>query len=191
MKKDNGVTLVALVVTIIVLIILAGVTIVKVVSDEGVIEKANEAKEETEIAQDEEEEDLKDVYDYIVDEEEFIENPTGNATDDTPQYSDITGNDVTDEDMVFYINNTECTAKKGMTWYDFINAYDGSDHYTINVGSDNYYISQNGETMSEDDGWIGRNDNYMVYDEEGNHVYASYLIEEGHKYTQSTVGGEK
>ena len=44
MKNKNGITLVALVVTIIVLLILAGVTVSMVVGQNGVITKANEAK---------------------------------------------------------------------------------------------------------------------------------------------------
>ena len=47
MKKNNGVTLITLVITIIVLIILAGVSITYVVGDHGVITKAAEMEEET------------------------------------------------------------------------------------------------------------------------------------------------
>ena len=44
-RKNDGITLVALVITIIVLIILAGVTISMVVGDDGIITKAKEAKQ--------------------------------------------------------------------------------------------------------------------------------------------------
>lgn len=51
MKKNNkGITLIALIVTIIVLLILAGVTIVTLTGDNGLITKANEAKTVTEEA---------------------------------------------------------------------------------------------------------------------------------------------
>ena len=50
MKKENGITLVALVITIIVLLILAGVTIVTLTGDNGLLQKAQTAKEENEDA---------------------------------------------------------------------------------------------------------------------------------------------
>ena len=46
-NKQTGITLIALVVTIIVLIILAGVSISMVVGDNGIITQAQRAKEET------------------------------------------------------------------------------------------------------------------------------------------------
>lgn len=51
MKSNKGITLVALVVTIIILIILAGVSINMVVGENGLITKAKRVKEEQEIAQ--------------------------------------------------------------------------------------------------------------------------------------------
>ena len=47
MKKQKGITLIALVITIIVLLILAGVAISAIVSDDGIINKADSAKKET------------------------------------------------------------------------------------------------------------------------------------------------
>ena len=44
LKKENGITLVALVVTIVVLLILAGVSISLVLSQNSVIDKSKEAK---------------------------------------------------------------------------------------------------------------------------------------------------
>ena len=45
MKKQNGITLVALIITIIVMLILAGVAITVAVGDTGVINKAQTATE--------------------------------------------------------------------------------------------------------------------------------------------------
>lgn len=50
LKKENGVTLVALVITIIVLLILAGVTLAMVMGDSGIFTKANSAAKETRIS---------------------------------------------------------------------------------------------------------------------------------------------
>ena len=51
MKKQKGITLVSLVVTIIVLIILAGVTVSTIIGDNGIVNRALNSKNETEIAQ--------------------------------------------------------------------------------------------------------------------------------------------
>ncbi len=52
--KTNGITLIALVITIIVLLILAGVTIAILTGDNGILNKATEASEKTKIAEEEE-----------------------------------------------------------------------------------------------------------------------------------------
>ncbi len=53
-KANNGITLIALVITIIVLLILAGVTIATLTGDNGTLTKSNDAKEQTTIAEEEE-----------------------------------------------------------------------------------------------------------------------------------------
>ena len=47
LKRNKGITLIALVITIIILIILAGVSITLIGGQEGIIAKAQEAKEKT------------------------------------------------------------------------------------------------------------------------------------------------
>ena len=54
-NTNKGITLIALVITIIVLLILAGVSIAMLTGENGVLTKATEAKEQTEIAQEKEE----------------------------------------------------------------------------------------------------------------------------------------
>lgn len=51
LRKQNGITLVALVITIIVLLILAGVTIAMVVGDNGILSRARQSKFEQEAAE--------------------------------------------------------------------------------------------------------------------------------------------
>ena len=46
-KNSNGITLIALVITIIVLLILAGVTIATLTGDNGILKQADKAKTET------------------------------------------------------------------------------------------------------------------------------------------------
>ena len=50
-EKNKGITLVALVVTIVVLLILAGITIASLTGDNGILGKVGEAKEQTDLAQ--------------------------------------------------------------------------------------------------------------------------------------------
>ena len=53
-KKNSGITLIALVITIIVLLILAGVTIATLTGDNGILTKAQEASDKTKQANAEE-----------------------------------------------------------------------------------------------------------------------------------------
>ena len=53
-KEENGITLIALVITIIVLLILAGVTIATLTGDNGLLKKTGVAKEQNEEATNEE-----------------------------------------------------------------------------------------------------------------------------------------
>ena len=70
LKKDNGITLVALIVTIIVLIILAGISINLILGDNGIITIAQKAKENTELAKVEEEKELNELYMQLENNEE-------------------------------------------------------------------------------------------------------------------------
>lgn len=53
-RKTRGITMIALVITIIVLLILAGVTVATLTGDNGLLQKATNAKEETEIGEEKE-----------------------------------------------------------------------------------------------------------------------------------------
>ena len=66
LKSNNkGITLVALVITIIVLIILAGVSISMLLGDDGIIQKAKEAAEKTDKAVQKEQQDLQNLLDQL------------------------------------------------------------------------------------------------------------------------------
>ena len=64
MKKQNGITLVALVITIIILIILAGITIASL-SNTGLFVRAQEAKNATDLATEDEKAKLNAYEDAI------------------------------------------------------------------------------------------------------------------------------
>ena len=65
MQRQSGITLIALVVTIIVLLILAGVSIAMLTGNNGIITQSKLAKEKTAIAKEEEENKLEKNNDYI------------------------------------------------------------------------------------------------------------------------------
>ena len=64
-NNKRGITLIALVITIIVLLILAGVTIASLSGDNGILQNAGKAKEETELAQKDEENILSSYEDKL------------------------------------------------------------------------------------------------------------------------------
>ena len=67
-KRENGITLIALVITIIILLILAGVSIAMLTGENGILSQAQKAKDETEIANEKEGISL-DVIEYQMDKE--------------------------------------------------------------------------------------------------------------------------
>ena len=77
--QENGITLIALVVTIIILLILAGVTLNIALSDNGLFSKTQEAAEKYKQAQEDEEEAI-DFYSYL------MEKTTFNYTGEVQEY---------------------------------------------------------------------------------------------------------
>ena len=77
LRRNKGITLIALVVTIIVLLILAGISIVMLTGQNGILNRAAEAKEKTEVAQEEENEKLKGYEDTI---NQYVPSSNGGTT---------------------------------------------------------------------------------------------------------------
>ena len=80
-KSESGITLIALVVTIVVLLILAGITISLVFSENGIIAKAREAAEKTNQAAINEQEQMNEVVGYL----ENALNGIGESTPPKPE----------------------------------------------------------------------------------------------------------
>ena len=76
-KQEKGITLIALVVTIVVLLILAGVSISLVLNNNGVISKAKDAKNQYAEAQTNDEKQLNEVSDWI---KETVGDTTGGGS---------------------------------------------------------------------------------------------------------------
>lgn len=65
MKRESGITLVSLIITIIVLIIIAGITINMTVGENGILNKAKDTKKNTENFMEGEEQDINELYDFM------------------------------------------------------------------------------------------------------------------------------
>ena len=119
-RKNQGITLIALVITVIVLLILAGVTIATLTGDNGILTRAQQAKNETEQAEKEEKEKLGDMEDTINEYTAGIE--VQQVTDENPGVLEGTGTDTDPytiesiEDLVVFASNvTNGTTYEGKT----------------------------------------------------------------------------
>lgn len=83
-QKTKGITLIALVITIIVLLILAGVSIAMLTGQNGILTQAQNAKNRTEAAQAEEENRLNE-YNNIIN--NYV---SGGTTEETPTFDEDT-----------------------------------------------------------------------------------------------------
>lgn len=99
LKKANyGITLIALVITIIILLILAGVTIATLTGDNGIVTKAQEAKLKTELATIQEELELFKV-EKMSESIDFVEDSL-TANKELVSYSPKTGDEQTIYDII-------------------------------------------------------------------------------------------
>ena len=86
-KQEKGITLIALVVTIVVLLILAGVSISLVLNNNGVISKSKEARDQYAEAQTNDEKQLNEVSDWI---DTKVGDSTGGGSDYDPASDGVT-----------------------------------------------------------------------------------------------------
>ena len=99
--KSAGITLIALVITIIVLLILAGVSIAMLTGNNGILTQAKLAKENTALAKEQEEKGLDKINSYI------------NEKTIKDNYTDINGDKATIPEG-FTVDKTENTISKGL-----------------------------------------------------------------------------
>ena len=106
--RESGITLIALIVTIIVLLILAGVSIATLTGDNGILTQANRAKEETELSEQEEMENLDSTVNIIGQyvKEKLSKNITGNNYGEYVEYNiDLNENGILTDDWRIFYNN--------------------------------------------------------------------------------------
>ena len=127
MKNQKGITLIALVVTIIVLIILVGVSINLVLGENGIVEKAKFAKEQTEQAKTNEEKSLNETANYIEDIE------SGNGGSSTPNPT-LTTNDLPAGAYINYNTGVSSVGTNGVVTCRVL--YDTSSQYGLQIITD-------------------------------------------------------
>ena len=140
--KEKGITLIALIVTIIILIILAGITIGVLIGDEGLIGNANDAKEQTEIAN----------------EKEIVDRATINAMGNNPR-----GNIVEDElqnelDKITNVGDTDVEDN-------------GEEFEVVFVNTNRYYtVDKQGDIIDEGKIVIDKSPGDITKDENGDDI---------------------
>lgn len=118
LKSNKGITLIALIITIIVLLILAGVTIAAINGNESAMDKAKQAKNETSISEAKEAAILKAtalIQDYM--DRRYVKNEANFATTypKTGNYVAASMNNVTEGDYTFTTSGTTLTVSKSET----------------------------------------------------------------------------
>ncbi len=130
-KEQKGVTLIALVITIIVLLILAGVSIAMLTGDNGILTKAQSAGSETAISE------IKEQVTLAINEILMNASDTTNTTTNTTSYQKATLANVV---AVININTKEGTATAN-----------GDDKITYKYSDkDSYTVTLNTKTSGSD-----------------------------------------
>ena len=180
-RKEKGITLIALVITIIVLLILAGVSIAMLTGENGILTQAKRAKEETERAQEEEENILNSYEDYLSQATNggYIESKGVNAPVlkdgmELVTYNEETGEwDTNNSSSAYdYVAGEGTEDNNSSRWANAKLTIDGVDSYFVWIPRYAYKITYNNPDNISEGGTIdvkfliGTTDQY--YDEEGN-----------------------
>ena len=132
-KGMKGITLIALVITIIVLLILAGITIATVMGENGILAKTNEAKKESAL------ETAEEIVKLEI-ENLNIENHSNDLLENKINISDEIDN------IIDYTNNTKVQAKDGVIAtragaYGIALQYNGKTERILYIDKDNFTVS--------------------------------------------------
>ena len=115
LKKERGITLVALVITIVVLLILAGVAIVLLSGENNIINKAQEAREKHEIKTNEEEIELANYETKIEEYSGKTSKPLGNTDDLIPTEAQLAEAIVLEEGVYGFDDDASIIYANGKT----------------------------------------------------------------------------
>ena len=166
MNKRSGITLIALIITIIVLLILAGVTIALVVGDNGILSKSTEAKKQTVIVQEKEYINLAYSASFTQNEgsmvtaedlQEELDNLVGNGKtvvtendDDTLNilFNDTGHNYTTDGHQTEEVELLELHITNYNELLDFANRVNAGESFA------RYIVYLDNDITMEDDDWV-------------------------------------
>ena len=170
-QKEKGITLIALVITVVILIILATVTLNVVLGEGGLIQRAQQAKDLTEQATLEEQQGLNSLmseFTNIMAEEPTPPEPEEPSIDKVEPkvgyYADIDGNGT--PDGVIY---ADLAVSKSGQW----TGSDGTYSYTAKTNTKDYYISQ-----TNYEGPFGTKDVLTAIDGEGEDRFYVMALED-------------
>lgn len=141
MKRNNGITLIALIVTIVVLTILSGVTISLVVNDNGIIDRARLAEQETK--QRIRKEELEILQLKEISGGSYLTDPVGSADFVQPWLF----NEYTQVDMDDYVQNIKEAGFDTIILQDILETYGGDE--TSEVKIKNLWYDSNLQPTSE------------------------------------------
>ena len=111
LRRNKGITLIALVVTIIVLLILAGISIAMLTGQNGILNRAAEAKEKTGVAQEDESQKLQGYEDTI---NQYAPSSNGGSTGGGSEGGNPTGGSLpTGTGTTPYLPNSTFSKKEG------------------------------------------------------------------------------
>ena len=141
-KNEKGITLVALVITIIVLLILAGVTLSMVMGDSGIFGKANSAKEKTKLS------NAEEIIKLAV-----LENKVNKASGDTALSDDELKAEIikklTEQGYTVDGSNVNYDGDKTIDIEDYLDKENSSGTYNVGdkvtVGGEGFYVLKNNE----------------------------------------------
>lgn len=156
-KNEKGITLIALVVTIVTLLILAGVSIAMLTGENGIIKQAVGAKDKTKEAEEKEKAQLEEVEDYLSSKntpvgekvEDLIKTETEETTVIGERISDGVGGVVPVPEGFYYVGGT---VKSGAVISDNINdknKYKGQEIVGTDLeGNQFVFIPANGASLN-------------------------------------------
>ena len=197
MKEKNGITLIALVITIIVLLILAGVSIAMLTGENGILNQAQRAKNNTEEAKKEEESILGDYENYLSQyanggyvESKGVNAPVLKDGMELVTYNEETKNwDTNNSSSAYdYVAGEGTDDNNSSRWANAKVTIDGVDSYFVWIPRYAYKITYNNPDDISQGGkidvkfLIGTSDNY--YDDEGN-LQTAKRATTGHEDTTS------
>ena len=144
-KNEKGITLVALVITIIVLLILAGVTLSMVMGDSGIFGKANSAKEKTKLS------NAEEIIKLAV-----LENKVNKASGDTALSDDELKAEITkkltEQGYTVDGSNVNYDGDKTIDIEDYLDKENSSDTYNVGdkvtVGGEGFYVLKNEDKLT-------------------------------------------